>query len=124
MLMTEEVAPRIIRDEDGNPMTLAEYESCIEEARRIMDAFFSELNWQPIAQYYKAGGDIVLLGNGTDWALGFWGEKPRFSSALDADPIAPSWRHAQDFRFGVSLEFAPTEFAFVDEEWNQKLQAH
>lgn len=122
--MIEQKLSHIIRDEAGNLMSQAEYEACLLEGRLIMDAFFDSLKWRPIEQYDKEGGEWMMLGNGTEWALGFWGENPPLSTALETDPVTPSWRHAQDFRYGVLVGFEPTEFAAVDDEWREKLQGH
>lgn len=84
--------------------------------------FWSGLTWRPIGQYDRAAGRAELLRDGDRWALGFWGA---LSIAFpdDEQPVdpAPAWRDAQESMDEARLEFDPTEFAEVTDDWRAAL---
>jgi hypothetical protein len=69
------------------------------------------LTWRTIFEYDRAVAPNVVLSNGYQSALGYWGDRP------DDDSAGPCWRYADDGRMWTPIRaFVPERFAEVDED--------
>lgn len=101
------------RDVANDELARLDVESCAEFA-----ASWDALEWRPIGEYDRAAAAVQLLRDGSQWAIGFWGD-----TTLRDDERGERWRDVQESMDEAPLRFEPVEFAALDDRLRVALMA-